>query len=230
MESEKFKKILSIIVINFAFVILFFSFYPYLHYYGGGIFGWGQLFFGGYEGLVMVLIATILVFYYKIRLAIVCQIIGIISLFISFVVSFIFQSSWGSTLEFGNILSIVSLCGFVVNLVPLIKHRNLEKEAADEKFQIMLKRTPEGVNLKTRLFGIIKVEKQFNLETVQDMLKIPKSEIKDLIYDLVGEGKLEGEFQDDVFLISSDIDDFLSALDNSFEEWEQKVQSKEKKI
>jgi len=62
------------------------------------------------------------------------------------------------------------------------------------------------------------------------MLKIPKSEIKDLIYDLVGEGKLEGEFQDDVFLISSDIDDFLSALDNSFQEWEQKVQSKEKKI
>ena len=94
----------------------------------------------------------------------------------------------------------------------------------------MLKRTPEGVNLKTRLFGMTKVEKQINLETVQDMLKIPKSEIKDLIYDLVGEGKLEGEFQDDVFLISSDIDDFLSALDNSFQEWDQKVQSKEKKI
>jgi len=94
----------------------------------------------------------------------------------------------------------------------------------------MLKRTPEGVNLKTRLFGMIKVEKQLNLETVQNMLKIPKSEIKDLIYDLVGEGKLEGEFQDEIFLISSDIDEFLSALDSSFQEWEQDVLSKEKKI
>ncbi len=62
------------------------------------------------------------------------------------------------------------------------------------------------------------------------MLKIPKGEVKDLIYDLVGEGKLEGEFQDEIFLISSDIDEFLSALDSSFQEWEQDVQSKEKKI
>lgn len=235
MEYEKFKKILSIIVINFAFMILLFisAFYPYLHYYAGmsiTIYGWGQLIFGGFEGLIMVLIATILAFYYKIRLAIVFQIIGIISLFINIVVSFLFKSSWGATLEFGNILSIVTFCGFIVNLVPLIKHRYLEKEVAKEKFQKMLKRTHEGVNFKTRLFGMIKVEKQINLETVQNMLKIPKSEVKDLIYDLVGEGKLEGEFQDDIFLISSDIDDFLSALDSSFQEWEQDVQSKEKKI
>ena len=230
MEFEKFKKILSIIVINFAFMILLFisAFYPYLHYSDDFIqYGMTLLIVGGFEGLIMVLIATILVFYYKIRLAIGFQIIGIISLFINIIIIFLIPSGWE---EFGIIFIIVTLCGFVVNLVPLIKHRNLEKEVAKEKFQKMLKRTSGGANLKTRLFGMIKVEKQFNLETAQDMLKIPKDEIKDLIYDLVGEGKLEGEFQDEVFLISSDIDDFLSALDSSFQEWEHEGQLKKKEI
>jgi hypothetical protein len=124
----------------------------------------------------------------------------------------------------------IPLIGFIVNIFPLYRKLSLEKEVAEERFQIMLKRTSGDVNLKTRLFGMIKVEKQINLEAVQDMLKIPKSEIKDLIYDLVGEGKLEGEFQDEIFLISSDIDDFLAALDSSFQEWDQKVQFKDKKI
>ena len=169
----------------------------------------------------------------KITFAIVFQIIGCFSIFINIVLTFLFTyiiRPSEEALQVGIFLSIVALFGLVVNIVLMFKKRNIERENADKKFQRMLKRTSEGVNFKTRLFGMIKVEKQLNLKTVQDMLKIPKSEIKDLIYDLVGEGKLEGEFQDEIFLISSDIDEFLSALDSSFQEWEQDVQSKEKKI
>jgi len=197
-------------------------------------FGWSEqggydLLFGGWEGLIIIFIATLFILNYKIRFAVVCQIIGCISIF-SNVLTLILNPPQLFIAGVGSFIILFPSIGFVVNIVFIIKKKSLDKEVADEKFQRMLGRSPEDVNLKTRLFGMIKVEKQFNLETAQDMLKIPKKEIKELIYDLVGEGKLEGEFQDETFLISSDIDDFLSALDSSFQEWEEKVQSKEKKI
>ena len=229
MEFEKFKKILVTICINFACTIVFiiFAFYPYPERPDDFGFDYGVLLFGGWEGLFIILIGTLLTYFYKIRFAVGFQIIGCIAIFYNMLLVFL-------TLVDVPLVFIIgigfSLIGFIVNIVLLYKKLSLDKEVAEEKFQIMLKRTSGGVNLKTRLFGMIKVEKQFNLETAHDMLKIPKSEIKDLIYDLVGEGKLEGEFQDDIFLISSDIDDFLTALDSSFQEWEQKVQFKDKKI
>ncbi len=40
------------------------------------------------------------------------------------------------------------------------------------------------------------------------------------LYDLVGEGKLEGEFQEgDIFLITSDVDAAIRNLDDSFRAW-----------
>jgi len=42
---------------------------------------------------------------------------------------------------------------------------------------------------------MIKVEKRINLEKAQEYLGVPESEIKGFIYDLFGQGKLEGVFQ-----------------------------------
>ena len=203
------------------------AYYPYPVLPNNFGFNYGVLLFGGWEGLFIILIGTLFTFYYKIRFAVAFQIIGCIAVFYNTVFIFLILAEVHLVFTIGIGFSLI---GFIVNIVLLYKKLSLGKEVAEEKFQVMLKRTSGGVNLKTRLFGMIKVEKQFNLETAHDMLKIPKSEIKDLIYDLVGEGKLEGEFQDDIFLISSDIDDFLTALDSSFQEWEQKVQFKDKKI
>jgi len=232
MNLEKYKSVLNVIVINFAFSILLFisANFPYMEGYNTVI-GWSMLFSGGIEGLVIILIATGCIFYYKIRFAIFFHIIGcsLLAINLGYVVYTTLRLSWYS-LSFGNIFLAIALCGFVVNIIPLVKKRNLEKEVAEEKFQVMLKRTTGGENLKNRLFGMIKIEKQINLNTVRDMLKIPEDEIRALIYELVGEGKLEGEFQEESFLISSDIDEFLAALDSSFQGWEETVQAKEKKI
>jgi len=75
---------------------------------------------------------------------------------------------------------------------------------------------------KTRLFGMIKVEKRIKLTEANQYLGMNKNDIKGLIYDLVGEGKIDGEFQGEDFIISSDVNDFIEALDASFEDWKKK--------
>ena len=37
-----------------------------------------------------------------------------------------------------------------------------------------------------------------------------------MLYDLMGKGHIEGLFQGSVFVIKSNIDDFIKALDNAF--------------
>lgn len=230
MNLGKFKDVQKEIIINIVFFILLLisAIFPYFSedLFMFEEFGLLWLGFGGYEGLFLVLLAIIFILYYKIRFAIIFQVISCCSLF--FNLFYILGTS--HPLSFGIIFLVICLCGFAVNIFFLFKIRNLEKEHAEQKFQVMLKRTGGGGNIKNRLFGMIKVEKQLNLKTIQEMLKIPKEDIKALIYELVGEGKLEGEFQDEVFLISSDIDEFLEALDSSFQGWEQAIHKKEKKI
>ena len=70
---------------------------------------------------------------------------------------------------------------------------------------------------------MIKVEKRINLEKAQEYLGVPERETKGFIYDLFGQGKLEGVFQGNEFIISSNVDDFIKALDYSFMEWEDKT-------
>lgn len=237
MIFEKYKDVFLIVSINTVVIILFVlsTFFPYLIniniediQISWVFYGWVQLIYGGWEGFILICISTVCIFFYKMKFAVFFQIIGCILIFIN-VLIIVFQSSLSYlSLAIGTILGIIALCGFVVNVVPMFIKRKLEKEKAREKFQVMLRRTSGDVNLKTRLLGMIKVEKQINLEAAQKMLNVPKSEIKDLIYDLVGEGKLDGEFQGQNFVIFSDIDVFISILDSSFQEWNEKTPFKEK--
>jgi hypothetical protein len=82
---------------------------------------------------------------------------------------------------------------------------------------------------KTRLYGMINAEKKINLESAKRMIGLSEDEIKGLIYDLVGEGKIDGNFEGNEFIIKSDIEDFIRFLDASFVKWGQEVKAKAKK-
>lgn len=76
------------------------------------------------------------------------------------------------------------------------------------------------VDYKKRLFGMIRLRKEINLEEASQFLNIPPKQIESLLYDLAGEKIIQGKFQGNRFLIESDMDNFLNALDNSFNKWE----------
>lgn len=83
------------------------------------------------------------------------------------------------------------------------------------------------VDYKKRLFGMIRVEKQIDLDKASQSLKISKDDLKSIIYDLAGEGKVQGSFQGSVFQIGSDVDSFIKVLDDSFGKWEENLSKKE---
>lgn len=138
------------------------------------------------------------------------------------------------------ILSLVILHLFGAPLIPLIvvcvimgklnKYKNLEEKIQEKKTSERKIKDMKETDKKIRLIGMIKVEKRINLGKAQEHLGVPESEIKGFIYDLVGQGKLEGEFQGNEFIISSNVDDFIKALDYSFMEWEDKTDRRVGKI
>ena len=61
---------------------------------------------------------------------------------------------------------------------------------------------------KIRLFNLIRAEKQLDMTKTSKSLHIAEAKIKDMLYDLMGKGHIEGLFQGSVFVIKSNIDDF----------------------
>ncbi|MHA1248648.1 MAG: hypothetical protein ACTSRP_01520 [Candidatus Helarchaeota archaeon] len=66
---------------------------------------------------------------------------------------------------------------------------------------------PININLKVRLYGILKAKQEVEIKYIEKILKIPKDEIIGMIYDLIGENKIDGEFNDDdtVFKLKKEI-------------------------
>ncbi|MHA2001899.1 MAG: hypothetical protein ACTSVU_07415 [Promethearchaeota archaeon] len=85
-------------------------------------------------------------------------------------------------------------------------------------------------NSKTILYGMIKIDKKIDVNDASTRLNISVIEIKNLIYHLVGEGKINGKFQGNLFIFSSDVDAFIESLDENFENWNQKEKSSDGKI
>lgn len=82
------------------------------------------------------------------------------------------------------------------------------------------------VDQKKRLFGMIKLRKEIDLNEAGKFLKTTPSEIEALLYDLAGENVIQGKFEQNKFVIESDIDNFLKVLDDSFSKWSQKKETK----
>lgn len=59
--------------------------------------------------------------------------------------------------------------------------------------------TPEPIKIdyKKRLVGIIKTKKQVNMEYIESILHLERTEIIGMIYELIGKEKIEGEFNED---------------------------------
>ena len=55
----------------------------------------------------------------------------------------------------------------------------------------------EDFNLKDRLLGILKAKKRVKLIYIERFLKIDSERIVGYIFDLIGSGKIDGEFNDD---------------------------------
>jgi len=112
-------------------------------------------------------------------------------------------------------------------LIGIIANFLAECLAFKEKLKISKK---PSFDKTSRLFGMIKTEKRIELKTASKLLGIPIDQIKAYIYDFVGEGKIEGEFQGKIFIINSGVDEFINRLERSFSEWDMKEKVKYGKI
>ena len=86
--------------------------------------------------------------------------------------------------------------------------------------QDLVSLTEMDFDKKIRLSGMIKSEKQIDLNEAQNILGIPKDKLKSLIHSFIKEGELNGVFEKDTFIIASNIENFIQMLERSFEEWE----------
>ena len=193
-----------------------------------------------YISLLFISISIVYLHYYKINSSIISEILAClsicVSLFIVVIDLFMNNSKCGNdlllgvfTLNIGFYLCLISLIGFCGITLVLFRKRNLENIVKEIKFTEMVQKLDVSFDQKNRLFGMIKLDKRINLESANEILGISENKIRGILYDLAGEGKIYGEFQGKEFIITSNIDEFITALDASFEEWEQKVESKEKK-
>ncbi|MFX1451410.1 MAG: hypothetical protein ACFFCM_11240 [Promethearchaeota archaeon] len=66
------------------------------------------------------------------------------------------------------------------------------------------------------LFANIKRTKKLDLNQAIKYINLSKADLKDLIYDLIGENKISGKTEGDVFIIESDIDKFVKLLEEKF--------------
>ncbi len=81
-----------------------------------------------------------------------------------------------------------------------------------------------------KLNGIIRIDKRVDLNKAQEVLSIPKEDVRNLIYEIAGEGHIEGSFEGDVFVIQSDVTGFINELNRQFQVWDKAVDMKEKKV
>ncbi len=73
---------------------------------------------------------------------------------------------------------------------------------------------------KIEIFSMIKAYKKLIFSDIEIVLDIEQEKMLLLIYELIGEGKVEGEFPDeDTFQINSDVDTFIKMLSAQFKDW-----------
>ena len=73
---------------------------------------------------------------------------------------------------------------------------------------------------------MIKLDKKIDMQAASKLFNSPIQDVKSIIYELVGEGKLEGSFDGELFIIKSDVNDFLLELDSQFKNWNENEETK----
>ena len=74
---------------------------------------------------------------------------------------------------------------------------------------------------RTALYGIIVTHKELDIEQVSHMIGgTTKEDIKALIYELIGDKKVQGTFDGNIFKIQSDPEEFIKNLDLQLTKWD----------
>ena len=79
---------------------------------------------------------------------------------------------------------------------------------------------------KKKLYGMIKLRKEIDLEKASEFFNVPSKTIESLLYELAGEDRIQGKFDGNKFIIESDVNNFLDLLDDSFTKWDVDSQKK----
>jgi len=87
----------------------------------------------------------------------------------------------------------------------------------------------EGAKKKKILYGMLKTRGKIDLNIVEKILGLSKNEIEKSIYLLVGENKISGRFEQEIFILESNIDSFIELLELEFMSWNEKEKFGEKK-
>ncbi len=114
-------------------------------------------------------------------------------------------------------------------LLRLVKELKLDVDFDASRDVVVLQRKISKTALE-QLGDLIRDKKQVDLNQVGDILRVSKADVERLIYTLAGEGTVEGEFQGDVFIIQSDVREFIEHLTQQFQDWEKSVEKKDKKV
>jgi hypothetical protein len=81
----------------------------------------------------------------------------------------------------------------------------------------------QGDNAVLKRFnGIIRLKKKIDLNEAEQALRVSQDLIKNLLFDLAGDGKIDGEFNSNetVFSFKSDVGSFIDALNAQYPSWE----------
>lgn len=100
-----------------------------------------------------------------------------------------------------------------VGTTPIIKKKEVSTVSKVEKPKM-------DSETKNKLFGMIKLRKEVDLDKASEFFNIPAKQIESLLYELAGEDRIQGKFQGNKFLIESDVNNFLDVMDDSFKKWE----------
>ncbi len=80
------------------------------------------------------------------------------------------------------------------------------------------------------LIGMVKLQRVVDVNEAGRLLHISPGDVRVIIFALAADDKIKGQFEGDIFRITSDVDDFITALDQQFRQWESKETPQHEKI
>ncbi len=77
------------------------------------------------------------------------------------------------------------------------------------------------------ILGMIKAHHKIQVRSTAEKLEITSEKVKELIYELLGDNRIEGTFSDlDTFEITSDVTEAIRNLESLFTQWEKTASKK----
>lgn len=118
----------------------------------------------------------------------------------------------------------IYLITWIATIIILVMVKRILKNNPNLKEEHEIEEKVENLDFETRknrLLGMIRIDKFLDLDKAHLFLGMSKFDIKAFIYDLAGEKKIDGVFEENKFHIISNIDDFLMELELSFISWQE---------